>query len=184
MSIRTKHIRNVVEHLLLKNNINSVPIDVTSLAETLGAIVEETPTNEGLSGFLLRSSGTEKVVIGVNKNHHLNRRRFTIAHEIGHLLLHEGEPLYIDRDCGFRIKLRHEEASQGLNKEEIEANEFAAELLMPSVMLDKELMRYNGKDALDETVIATIAKKFQVSQQALIYRLINLKLISGMKATH
>ena len=48
-----------------------------------------------------REKGARKIIIGVNKSHHPNRRRFTIAHEIGHLVLHKGEMVHLDSGIAF-----------------------------------------------------------------------------------
>ena len=52
-----------------------------------------TPSAPGIEnsvGMLVRDEGKGTVMIGVNSLHHLHRQRFTIAHECGHLVLHEG----------------------------------------------------------------------------------------------
>src|SRR2546422_5292813 len=133
MRIRKKHIRTVVEQLLMKNAITSAPVPLEQLTEALGVEVRCTPAEERLSGFLLRESGTDRAIIGVNEAQHPHRQRFTIAHELGHLLLHTGQDIYVDErsETGLKINLRDEEARTGTQPEEIEANLFAAELLMP-----------------------------------------------------
>jgi len=105
--------------------------------------------------------------IEANRNHHPNRRRFTVAHELGHYLLHKdvldekGEIL--------------ERSDKIYNEEELqmerEANEFAAELLMPEYKI-KELFK-------DIKMITKLAEYFFVSEIALECRLINLGLIHG-----
>lgn len=58
------------------------------------AAVRYSPFEGELAGMLVRGDG--QIVIGVNSLHPLNRQRFTIAHECGHLLLHKGE-FHVDR---------------------------------------------------------------------------------------
>ena len=147
------------------------PIDVAALAKKLGVVVRFKPAEEELSGFLLRDIDGHKALIGVNSDHRSNRQRFTIAHELGHLYLHEGEPIHVDR--GLKINLRNEAASQGTLLEEKEANLFAAELLMPAHFIHKDLQ---GKASLDlERDILSLADDYQVSAQAMMYRLAYLK---------
>ena len=69
-------------------------------------------------------------MIGVNEDHHSNRQRFSIAHEIAHFVLHHGDT-YIDK--GYRVHFRDLESGSGTKREEMEANAFAAALLMPAV---------------------------------------------------
>jgi Zn-dependent peptidase ImmA (M78 family) len=116
----------------------------------------------------------ERVVIGVNSVHAKTRQRFSIAHEIGHLLLHKGRPMFIDRDG--RLNRRDEVSTFGTDVEEIEANSFAAALLMPRHLLAEAVSRlHNNSQAVSPEVLA---KRFDVSVQAMQYRLINLGLIA------
>jgi Zn-dependent peptidase ImmA (M78 family) len=110
-------------------------------------------------------------VIGVNKSHAVVRQRFTIAHELGHLLLHAQEDLHVDEG----IWLRNERSSRAEDEREIEANQFAAELLMPTDLV-KEAVAGRKLDLVnddDETLIE-LAAKFDVSRQALSFRLSRL----------
>ena len=111
------------------------------------------------------------MVIGVNGNQAPNRRRFTIAHELGHALLHEGDELHVDR--GFRINFRDVNSSLASEIEEIESNTFAAWLLMPTRFLVKHVGMAH-LDIDDGQEVAILAKKYGVSAQAMTYRLLNL----------
>jgi Zn-dependent peptidase ImmA (M78 family) len=183
MTIRRKYIRELVQKILQKNQIIAPPVLVTKVADGLGIEIRYEPAEEELSGFLLRDVKSNRAVIGVNTNHGENRKNFTIAHEIGHFLLHEGDVIHVDRaNAGFRVKLRSDEASKGTNIDEIEANLFAAELLMPVAFLKKDLSEIGNLDVQDDKVEAAlqeIAKKYRVSTQALIFRLINLGFIES-----
>ena len=59
--------------------------------------------------MLVRSDDNE-AVIGVNSAHHINRQRFTIAHELGHFCLHKGKDVHIDRS--FRVNRRDKRSAQ------------------------------------------------------------------------
>jgi Zn-dependent peptidase ImmA (M78 family) len=177
MAVRRKHIRLTVEQLLLKQRIRTAPVNVERIAEQLGVEVVLLPTDEDLSGYLLRDLEKRKAIIGVNSSHHKNRQRFTIAHELAHLLLHDGERVHIDREHrGYQIDLRSEESSKGTNENEIEANLFAAELLMPVRFLEADLRKLGPVDLLDlnEAELSSLAAKYEVSPQALTFRLANL----------
>jgi Zn-dependent peptidase ImmA (M78 family) len=180
MKIRRKHIRSLVERLLTNHDIPSAPVRVEDLAKTLGADIRYTPAKESLSGFLLRDNGIGQAIIGVNNTHHEHRRRFTIAHELGHLLLHTGRDIYVNgcAESGLKVSLRDENSSAGTDVEEKEANLFAAELLMPTRFLHDDLKTYGTFDFLEEDtldgVLGSLAEKYIVSKQALAYRLVNL----------
>lgn len=178
MKVRRKYIRSVVERLLANHAITSAPVPVEHIASVLGIDIRSTrPGDVSLSGFLVRDDGTGKAIMGVNQAHHINRKRFTISHEIGHFLLHAGQEIYVDESskAGLRISLRDENSSEGRDIYEIEANEFAAELLMPVELLRADLASSNISDEAElEKALGTLAKKYKVSKQALTYRLVNL----------
>lgn len=184
MRIRKKHIRSVVERLLANNAISGAPVPLEKIAQILGVVVRHTPTEDNLSGFLVRDSGNGRALIGINQNQPLNRQRFSIAHEIGHFLLHAGQDVYVDgrTESGLKVSLRDDESSTGTNPEEIEANVFAAELLMPAVFLAEDIVSYGPLDFMDDEemldgVLDSLAKKYQVSKQAITYRLVNLEYV-------
>jgi Zn-dependent peptidase ImmA (M78 family) len=145
------------------------------LARDLGAEVKYEPTDENLSGFILRNRKEGRAFIGVNSTHHPNRQRFTIAHEVGHFLLHDHDAIHVDRgECGLRVRLRNEESSKGDDDYEKEANLFAAEVLMPAMFLEQDLAPLEGANLFDEDVLRPLAGKYGVSSQALTFRLANL----------
>lgn len=172
MAVRRRQIRASVERLLLSNHVDSAPIDVEQLARSLGADVRYEPADDNLSGFILRNRKQRSALIGVNSNHHPNRQRFTIAHEIGHFLLHDTEGIHVDRsDCGPVVRRRNEESSKGEDDDEKEANLFAAELLMPATLLEEDIASLEDANLLDDDVLKPLAKKYEVSSQALAFRL-------------
>jgi Zn-dependent peptidase ImmA (M78 family) len=158
--------------LLEKHNIKSPPTPVEKLAKALGAQVRFAPFDDELSGMVHIKDGV--VIIGVNSLHHPNRQRFTIAHELGHLELHRDMiTANVHVDKGFPAALmRDSNSTTGTELIEIQANQFAAELLMPRKMIEAVL---EGKqiDIDDEKPIEELAKKFRVSKQALEYRIRN-----------
>lgn len=116
-------------------------------------------------------------VIGVNSAHPTVRQRFTIAHELGHWALHPGREIILD--VPVRVNLRDKASSMASDREEIEANAFAATLLMPENMLRDRLSRLPASQRREPDITATaLAKIFKVSTSALSFRLINLGLTS------
>lgn len=145
--------------------IEHEPVDVFNVAGALGARVQLEVADDDLSGALHRDVDGGPV-IGVNGRHHPNRKRFTIAHEIGHLLLHD-QPVYIDH-----VFRRDRRSSEAVDPHEIEANGFAAALLMPK---DFVLRRVEGKRLpLRSDEVERLANAFEVSTQAMTFRLENL----------
>lgn len=175
-------IHDRVAELLEAVGVDGPPIPVDHVAFHLGAHIHREPLDDNgdLSGLLVRVGG--KTIIGVNSRHSKTRQRFTIAHEIGHLVLHDHDKLYLDRD--FPVRLRDERSSQAVDPDEIAANAFAAELLMPADMLKRDLRdvvtrnaERHAVDYEDEETIRRLAERYQVSLQAMIFRLVNLGLI-------
>ena len=167
--VRRKYIRALVQRLLTEHQVQSAPIEVARIAKALGAEVQETPADDDLSGFLNRDRKCNSVVIGINADHHPNRRNFTAAHELGHFLLHDFDEVHVDRN--FRVWLRSDASSKGTNVEEKEANLFAAELLMPTHFLAHDVEAIDTIDLLDEDVLKQLADKYCVSTQAMTFRL-------------
>ena len=84
----------------------------------------------------------QKCVIGINSAHPKTRQRFSIAHEIGHLVLHDKKELFIDKVV--RVNFRDAKSSMAIDHNEIEANQFAAELLMPRELVRQQILSKNN----------------------------------------
>jgi Zn-dependent peptidase ImmA (M78 family) len=162
-------------------NIDQIPIPVEEIAKQLDIKISYEPFEGDLSvsGLLYRDDS--HTIIGVNSNESNKRQRFTIAHEIGHFILHEGEQLYLDRN--FKVNFRDSVSSQGSKTVEIEANAFAASLLMPEELVREiyETTISGGVDPFSDDdhseEVALIAKLFNVSQTAMLIRLGKLGLV-------
>jgi Zn-dependent peptidase ImmA (M78 family) len=162
--------RAVLERLSIK----SMPVPVEKVAKALGAQVRFSPFDDELSGMIHVKDGVP--IIGVNSLHHPNRQRFTIAHELGHLALHrELITSQVHVDKGFPRLMRDANSAKGEERTEIEANQFAAELLMPKALVEKELAGRQF-DIEDDAPLEEIAKKFRVSKQALELRIRSIQL--------
>lgn len=152
------------------------PIDVEALANSVDAKVHRQVFERGLSGVLIRQNGHS--VIGVSATDADVRQRFTIAHELGHLLLHPGRSLIMDP--AVRVNRRDDISSLATDAEEIEANQFAAALLMPELLVRKALDRLSNENPARgvESLVDDLATGiFSVSTQAMGYRLVNLGLL-------
>lgn len=147
---------------------------VEKIAKSLGARVRFSPFDDELSGFIFVKDGVP--IIGVNSLHHQNRQRFTIAHEIAHLQLHPHRitsEVHVDKRYTEPVLKRDASSASGNEQLEVEANQFAAALLMPGDILN-DLVEESPIDIEDETSIEELAKDFVVSKAALQNRLRNL----------
>lgn len=173
MNSRTsRRVKAAVDRLLRQTRIRKPPVRIQHITRNLGIKIRYEPFESDISGVLYRDKNT--TIIGVNSLHHPNRQRFTIAHELGHFLLHEID-VHVDR--GYRVVLRDSASSKATDTKEIEANHFAAELLMPERMLSRDVQEYL-KDLEDEAGLQELASLYGVSTQALAFRLAKLGLLS------
>ncbi|MDI3194261.1 ImmA/IrrE family metallo-endopeptidase [Pseudarthrobacter sp. AL07] len=140
-----------------------LPVDATVIAERIGARVfaADLSGHDELSGFVYIPPGKERPEITINSSEHIHRRRFTCAHEIGHIL----DPR-IDKNTehGF-MDHRDSLSSAGTDPREVFANAFAATLLMPSDEIEW---------LAEELDLYGLAKKFRVSTDAMSNRLATL----------
>ncbi len=153
-----------------KKYINETPIPVVAVAKDLGIDIFETPDFAHHESGSIKKEGNT-FVIYLNTNDSIERKRFTIAHEIGHFLLHKN---YLDK--GKELVDESKQPTPGVvlkrainddmdlekRKMEVQANRFAAELLMPEEMFKKV---WN-----ESIVIEEIAEAFNVSPSAVTVR--------------
>jgi len=161
----------LARQLLEEVGWTSLPVDPQQIAEQLGIVVANAPMTDDVSGMLVREP--DRIVIGVNGNHHENRKRFTIAHEIGHLRLHKGRSVIMDSDV--RMNFRDKVASLATDREEIEANRFAAALLMPEHVVRPWVAEQSFRNAAQ--MVGQFAETFKVSPSSANFRLVNLGII-------
>jgi Zn-dependent peptidase ImmA (M78 family) len=164
-------IAQTANDLLAELGIADAPVPVERIAKHLGIQVKKTDLGSDCSGVLIRSA-TGAAHIGIHLGHHPNRQRFSIAHELGHYKLHK-KGTYIDNGVYALFRM---DSGSGTDVEEWEANQFAAALLMPKTLLAASLQKLKFDLADDEDLIE-LAKTFEVSTQAMAYRLGNLGLL-------
>jgi len=173
-------IEKKADDLLKEFEIIKAPVPIEKIALWLDLEVIPADLGEGVSGVLFIRDG--KATIGVNESEHRIRRRFTVAHELGHYILHKmRNELFIDKQMtlGSQMLFRDSESSLGEKRQEREANAFAAAILMPRFMLQREIkdVLEEGQIDSEEELIKSLSKKFDVSQISLTYRMTNLGLI-------
>ena len=163
----------MAEKFFIETKLRKEPwVDVIEGARALGAQIVESSLKGDVSGFLFVPRAGAPV-IGINQEQSIERKRFTVAHELGHLFLHvakEVEVSFIDKS--FSIFNRDVKSSSGVAIAEIEANFFAAEILMPAENLYREVSKAKYSDLSD--IHRRLAVLYHVSEQAMMFRLNNL----------
>ena len=153
---------------------SSMEIDVKSVAIKKGIKLVEYDFGDDISGVLLYDG--KEATIGYSRNNGSNRQRFTIAHELGHYTLgHQRKGVFVDTaDKYFPPKFRNKDSSTGDNLQEVEANAFAAALLMPEKLvmevIDKIKLQHLHLEE-DYNLTDQLAGFFSVSPQAMLFRL-------------
>jgi hypothetical protein len=142
------------EKILRALGVVHPPVDVFDIARRLGVHVWRDPTLQW-SGAIDSSDevGAEVAHVWIKEGpgETPERQRFTLAHELGHLILHPAGLAF--RDTTFAGDIR-----------EAQANGWAANLLMPFFMMDIAVPRFGAEPH-------TLARLFQVSPAAMKIRL-------------
>ncbi len=138
----------------------SLPINPVKAAEHFGIEVRRTNDDDSCSGSAFMDDG-QKVIEYKNSEFSL-RQRFTVAHELGHHMLGHATNDRQFRDGAKEFNIHTHDPF------EVQANKFAAELLMPKEMVDFLIEK---KEITD---LKQLAKKFDVSTMAMKFRLGNL----------
>jgi len=157
------------DRVLAKAKVSTPPVPVLAIVKSFGILVRFGPLPEDLSGFLMHEDG--RTIIGVNSRQTKPRQTFTLAHELGHFVLHPSAN-FVDHHL---IYFRDSRSAEAIDIREIQANEFAADLLMPERFISPHL-KGRTVDLEDDVFLAGLAKRFGVSSQALTFRLLNLNL--------
>lgn len=160
--------KTITEILEIVNHFRErVPVDVRGLALALDASVSEEDLGPSVSG-ILQKNGEDRFSIKVNASHSPRRKRFTIAHEIGHLIFHRhliGDGI-IDNKA-YRAEGMPKPSKIG-PRQETEANKFAANLLMPATAIIE--LHNAGMTSAKE-----LADRMEVSEAAMEIRLSAMK---------
>ncbi|MDC7126799.1 MAG: ImmA/IrrE family metallo-endopeptidase, partial [Spirochaetales bacterium] len=156
---------NASNNLRTLDTTNKSEVDITEIIKKKSINIFEVDFPNNVSGALDMRNPNNPIIY-LNKDHHLHRKRFTLAHELGHFILHHGAFLHLDKNLYFRDNF------QNKNNDliEIETNEFAANILMPYELIKSDII--NKKDSIDdEEFIIQMAEKYNVSQIAMTIRI-------------
>ena len=144
-----------------------IPIPLERIAEAVGIVEVIAQTTDGFEGVLITDGSKTKGSIAYNDLSRLERRRFTIAHELGHFVLplHGAGAQCVKADMGVL-------ASKDANRaREAEANRFAASLLMPKSLFQRDIRRLGSPETEH---IVKLAGDYEVSKEAAARRYTDL----------
>jgi Zn-dependent peptidase ImmA (M78 family)/transcriptional regulator with XRE-family HTH domain len=154
----------------LRNGLGQVapPINIFLIVEQLGIYLKPTFLDKA-AAIVNRPNESRQCPpwILVSSTQPIDRQRYSIAHEIAHLLLHE-EELLVHHPHYYR---RH------FDRREIDAESFAAELLMPHELIKKSVGQWEVNKPLEEAVFL-LSYLYQVSFTAMSKRVYELKLVT------
>ena len=134
---------------------DTYPVPVGKICSTLGIEASYVPISDDISGRIYRAN--DAYFIEANLRHAQTRRRFTVAHELGHYCLHKD---FLDY---YGMILERSSRSIIIRDKEIEADNFAAELLMP---VQHFIKKYN-----ELKNVYSLSQYFCVSESAIRTRL-------------
>jgi len=137
--------------------------DVEELLEEMGIKYKAESLSNSISAVLIIKSG--KKLVTVNSNHPTTRQRFSISHELGHLFLDHKKNFDLNEQS--KIFYRDTVSSLGIDTDEIEANYFAACLLMPESEIKSNVIEFLSF----EENVEMLSDKFVVSAAAMTLRL-------------
>jgi Zn-dependent peptidase ImmA (M78 family) len=131
-AVRAAFVRKMASKVLKESRIDTPPVDLVAILRIHGIEYEEVDDfPDSVDALIIEDDA--KVYAVVNSRHHLHRRRFSLAHELGHYFLHKDgkfeEPITIDSPPSEEDELGSKDPA------ETEADLFAGELLVPLEML-------------------------------------------------
>lgn len=151
-----------------------IPVPIEDLARALDITKIEPMETEGFEGGLITDSTKSEGFILVNQNSPLQRRRFTIGHELGHFLCPGHKPVsgngfLCSSDDMRLIDVRKTERAAYM---EVEANRFSALLLMPFPHFRKDVRRCKDVDIKN---ILDLARLYETSKEATTRRYVEVQ---------
>lgn len=153
--------------LLDRIGLSEPPIDPDVVARALDIAVLQVVKEPSVPGMLLRRAG--QVVIGLNLQRPETARRFAMAHLIGHHQVHRSRDLLLDVENRY---IHGEVHSFPTDREEAEANQFAAALLAPEPAVRRLAREVSWE--VSSQLVDKLAERFKLSRGVMGYRLMSL----------
>lgn len=164
----------LVEGILKQVPDFPIPVPVEEIAHSVDITDITLINTDSFEGGLVTDRNKSEGVILVNRRSGRRRKRFTVSHELGHFLM----PLHLpDNGTEFMCTasdMRRSASSKTLDRAtrmEIEANLFAANLLMPTVPFRRDLSQ---SAAPDITLILQLCRRYDTSKEATARRFCEL----------
>lgn len=169
----TELAREALAHVPAYAN-NPAKVDLPDLVEEAFG-VDVVVQDLSCDGLAWSDMASRLIVVGTSTAP--TRQRFSIAHELGHILAHDDQRLHVDRDVMDPTDRR--------KPSEMRANAFAAAFLMPEEAVRAAVASHTDDyGRLSDTDFSSIVMKFAVSPSALAYRMSNLGLVDVRQRAH
>ena len=153
MDISTRKLIEEIANFVRKMYSVPMPIsDISKIVELIGGVVKDDFELSELSDGYIKKTSSASFEICVSSKCSLERRNFTVAHEIGHLFLHMGYRTNPELWNSISDDLVYNCSDQ--SDEEYQANEFAAAFLMPEVEFEDVLRQNSDLDIVDMNSVA------------------------------
>lgn len=141
--------------ILIQNDMYKIPVDLIKIANNNNIEVYKSEVEEKISGAIKYYKKEDKFIILLNEKDSEFRRRFTLAHELGHYFLHKdilkSDEIHVD--TLYRMP----------SEKEREVDYFAGALLINKKLLEKMYLK--------TTSISALSQIFEVSESAMTVRL-------------
>ncbi len=170
-----------IEYLKKQQIDFTPPIKIEEIIRFLSIDISEKPDFRKIkiTGNISVKNGIPKIWINPMQNNMIERKRFTLAHELGHYILHIAPENKLDEEINDEKIVYNR--SDNWDYIEMQANNFAAQLLMPSDLILEEAekilstYKFNNNQSMNNSdLIEKLAKIFQVSLSAMEFRLASL----------
>ncbi len=175
-----EQIQSQAEHFLHSKGLQEIlPVDVDTICDDLGigVVAEPLEKNFGIHAYITSDFKSIWVDADVYENN-IQRARFSIAHELGHYLLHRAfyEQQGVDSIEAY-VNFQNSISDSLYAKIEYQADMFAGALLVPSMHLASEMERHfdmpadvlvSGDLSKIGSLITTATEKFHVSDRCLL----------------
>lgn len=184
--IRRHHVLTAAKEFLSQNGLLSeIPVPIEEICESkLGIFIQLIPGIKrilGIDAFI--SSDFTRITIDEScYSQFYKRTRFSIAHEVGHKILHSDwyhshGPKNIEEALSFQEQLD----DQTYKLMEIQANSFAGHVLVPAKLLHREVRKIVGEEAnlplIPPPAMQVLVENFNVSSDVLLRRLIEENIV-------
>ena len=156
-----EELEEFAQDILVKNDMYKIPVDLIGLANILNIEVYEQELENKISGAIRYNRDDKKYTILLNKKDNNNRKRFTLAHELGHF--------FLDKDLLESDEIHIDILYRCSDEKEKEIDYFSGALFMPKRLIE---IMYEDNPSISE-----LAEIFEVSESAMTVRLDILGLI-------